>query len=136
MFKNLIKILCWLIYLAFIIREERSTLHMTTKNLRHLLKHRIVSSIYLIDHILYQIFKINLTKFLKKHANTSDNPPIQTYASKTKDNDILKINTGCKLKLFLKETVILLEGTEQDTDKDKNGENTPIITGKRSIDTF
>ena len=40
-------------------------LHITTINLRYLLQHGIMNSIYLMDQILYEIFSIILSTSLK-----------------------------------------------------------------------
>ena len=45
------------------------------------------------DHILYQIFKIILSIFKKKHRENTDNPSIRIYINK------LKIELHSKLKM-------------------------------------
>ena len=49
-------------------------------NLKYLLQYGMKNLNYLMDHILYQIFKIIL--YLKKHAEKTDNPSIKICVNK------------------------------------------------------
>ena len=58
-------------------------------NLKYQLQHRIKNFNYVVDHILYQIFKIILN-ILKKHGETV-NSSINIYIKKKKIEPRLKI---------------------------------------------
>ena len=51
-------------------------------NLKYKLQHRMKNSNYLIDHILYQIFKIILNISLKKHEEKTVNPSLKLCINK------------------------------------------------------
>ena len=78
---------------------------------------------YLIDHILYQTFKIILNISLKKHGEKTDKPPIKIYVSKIENRIMFKIKTGYYLELLTPETMKLLGSTKNKITKDENGEN-------------
>ena len=61
---------------------------------------------YLINHILYQIFKIVLNT--TKQGEKTDNPPIRIYVSKTENRIIFKIKAWYYLELLTSETINLL----------------------------
>ena len=42
---------------------------------------------------------------IKKHETLTENPPIEIYPNKIKNRIVLKIQTGCKLKLLSSETI-------------------------------
>ena len=46
------------------------------------------------DHILYQIFKISLKIYLKKHGEKTVNPSIRIYINKIENRITFKIETG------------------------------------------
>ena len=77
---------------------------------------------YLIDHILYQIFKIK-----KKHDTVTDNIPIKIYLNKIENKIMFKINTGYYLELLTPETMELFGCTKSNIIKDENGENAPHL---------
>ena len=60
---------------------------------------------------------------IKKHETITDNPPVQIYTNKLKNNIIFKIKTGCKLELLSPETMKLLGSTKNDVDQGKDGED-------------
>ena len=64
---------------------------------------------------------------IKKHKNLTENPPAQIYPNKIKNRIVFKIKISCKLELLTHETMILLESTKKDADKDKDGENVPKL---------
>ena len=94
-------------------------------NLKYQLQHGIKNFSYLVDHILYQIFKIILN-ILKKHGETV-NPSIKIYIKKTKNRTTFKIKTGYYLELLASETIILLGNTKSKTTKNEKGENVPRL---------
>ena len=87
----------------------------------------MINSNYLIDHILYQIFKIILSISLKNIKQT-DNAPIRINVNKIENRIIFKSKTGYYLKLLMPETMKLHGSTKNKTTKDKYGENVPHIT--------
>ena len=56
---------------------------------------------YMMDDILYQIFKIILNMSLKKHETVTDNPSIRIYVNKIENRIIFKIKTGYYLELLV-----------------------------------
>ena len=68
----------------------------------------MINLIFLMDHILFQIFKI-----VKKHETIADNPPIQICTNKIKNRIVFKIKTGYKLELLSPETMKLLGSTKK-----------------------
>ena len=94
-------------------------------NLKYQLQHGIKNFSYLVDHILYQIFKIILN-ILKKHGETV-NPSIKIYIKKTKNRITFKIKTGYYLELLASETIKLLGNTKSKTTKNEKGENVPRL---------
>ena len=56
--------------------------HAVTINLKYLSQRGMNNFNYLIDPILYQIFKIILTISVKIHGKVTDNPPIRIYVNK------------------------------------------------------
>ena len=80
----------------------------------------------LMDHILYQIFKIILSIF-KKKIEKIDNPSIKIYGNKIENRITFKIKTEYYLELLTTETMKLLGCTENEITKDKNGENVPHL---------
>ena len=61
------------------------------------------------DHILYQIFKINFEYIIKKHEIVTHNPPIKIYANEVENMIIFRIKTGYYFKLLTPETMKNLE---------------------------
>ena len=82
---------------------------------------------YQTDHILYQIFKIILSIFLKKDGEKIDYPSIRTYVNKIETKITFKIKRGYYLELLTSETMKLLGSTKNKITKDKNGENVPHL---------
>ena len=83
--------------------------------------------IYLMNHILYQIFKIILSKFLKKHNEKIDNPLIRINVNKIENRISFKIKTGYYFELSTPKTNKLFGSTENKIAKEKNGENIPHL---------
>ena len=87
----------------------------------------MMNLIYQVDLILYQMFKIILSIFLKKHGESADEPSIQIYVNKIAKRITFKIKNGYSLELLTLETMKLLESTKNKITKDKNGENVPHL---------
>ena len=64
------------------------------------------------DLILYQIFKIILSIFKRKHGESVDKPPIQIHVNKIENRVTFKIENGYSLKLLTPETMKLLGSTK------------------------
>ena len=64
---------------------------------------------------------------LKKHGENTNKPSIQIYVNKIENRITFKIKNGYSLELLTKETMKLLESTENKITKDKNGENVPHL---------
>ena len=90
---------------------------------------------YLMDHILYQIFKITLKilnvlkilNILEKHETVTDNPSIRIYINKIDNRSKLKIKSGYYLELLTPETMKILGGTKTKITKDETGEDIPYL---------
>ena len=87
--------------------------------MKYQLQHELKNLNYLIDHILYQIFKIILNKALKKHETVTDNPSIMIYINKIENGIMFRIKTGYYLKL--------LGRTKSKITKNENGKNVPHL---------
>ena len=73
---------------------------------------------YLMDHIMYQIFKITLNISLKKYKTVTDNLSIMIYINKIENRITFKIKTGNYLELSTPETTKLLGSTKSKIIKD------------------
>ena len=71
------------------------------------LRHRMKSLKSLMDHILYQIFKIILNISLK-NGTVTDNPSTMIYINKIENRITFRIETGYYLELLMSETMKLL----------------------------
>ena len=79
----------------------------------------MMNLICLMNHILFQTFKIVLSTLLKKQETIANNPPVQIYGNK-----VFKIKTGYKLELLSPKTTKLLGSTGKNKDdQDKDGED-------------
>ena len=63
---------------------------------------------YLIDHILWQIFKITFKYILKKHETVTENPSITIYVNKIENKSTFKIKAGYYLDLLMPEAMKIL----------------------------
>ena len=79
------------------------------------------------DHILYQIFKIVLNIFKKRHGKKIGNLSKRLYVNKIKNGVSFEIKEGYYLELLTLGTMKLLVSTENKITKDKNGENIPHL---------
>ena len=82
---------------------------------------------YQMGLILYQIFKIILSIFKKKHMESVDNLSIQIYVNKIENRVTFKIKNEYSLELLTPETMKLLGSTKNKITKNKNGENVPHL---------
>ena len=62
-------------------------------NLKCQLQHGMKNLSYLMDHILYKIFKITLNISLKKHEAVTDYPLRMIYVNRTENRITFKIKT-------------------------------------------
>ena len=79
--------------------------------------------ICLMDHTLFQTFKVILNILLKKHGTIANNPPGQVYINKIKNRIVFKIKADYKIQLLSPETTKLLESRKKDDDQDKDGQD-------------
>ena len=77
---------------------------------------------YLMDQILYQIFKIILI-YLKNHGEKTDNPSMKIHIYKIENRITFKIKTGYYLEFLTPEAMKLLGSTKSNITNDENGEN-------------
>ena len=82
---------------------------------------------YQMDCILYQILKIILSIFLKKHGENINNPLLRICVNKLENRITFKIKNGYSLELLTHGTMKLLGSTENERTKDKNGKNVPHL---------
>ena len=68
---------------------------------------------YQMNHTQYQIFKIILIIFLKKHNENVDNPLVRIYVNKIENRITFKIKNRYYLELLTPETVKLLGSTKR-----------------------
>ena len=74
--------------------------------LKYQLQHGMINLNYLMDHILYQIFKIISSILKKKLKENIHNPSMRIYVNKTENRITFKIKTGYYLELLTPETII------------------------------
>ena len=82
---------------------------------------------YLMDHILYQIFKISLKIYLKKHGEKTVNPSIRIYINKIENRITFKIKTGYYIEILTPETMKVLGSTKSRITINEDGENVPHL---------
>ena len=63
----------------------------------------------------------------KKHGENTNKPSIHIYVNKIENRVTFKIKDGYSLELSTSETMKLLESTENEITKDKNGKNVPHL---------
>ena len=96
-------------------------------NLKYLLRHGMTNLNYLMDHVLYQIFKIILNISSKKHGGRTENPSVRIYINKIENKIKFKIKKGYYLELLTPEMMKLLGSTKNKISKDENDENVPHL---------
>ena len=94
--------------------------HTKSINLKYLFRSGMKSLSFLMDPILYQIFKIVLNIPSKNHREKADNPSIKIYLNKMKNRITFKIETEYYLELSTPETNKLLGSNTSKIMKDKN----------------
>ena len=67
---------------------------------------------YLMDHVLYQIFKIILNISQKKHETVTNNPSMRISINEIENRIKFKIKTGYYVKLLRPEKIKLLGSTK------------------------
>ena len=77
---------------------------------------------YLMDHTIYQIFKIILINCWKKRKKTV-NPSIRIYANKMENTITFKIKTGYYFELLTVETMKLQWNTKSKIIENENSKN-------------
>ena len=93
-------------------------------HLDYQLQHEMRNWNYLMDHILYQIFKTVLHILKKTWRKDSS---IRVYVNKIVNGITFKIKTGYYLELLTPETMKLIGITKSKITKDENGENVPYL---------
>ena len=86
--------------------------HAIIINLKYQIQHGMKNLNYLIDHILYQKFKIILNISSKKHEKITDNPSIKIYINKIENRVTFRIKPGYCFELLTPEKTKLLGSTE------------------------
>ena len=79
------------------------------------------------DHILYQIFKIILNLFFKKRKIVADNPSVRINLNEIDYRVTSKIKTGYYLELIRPETMKLLQSIKSKITKDESSRNVPRL---------
>ena len=96
--------------------------HIRTINLKYQLQHGMKILNYLMDHILYEIFKIILNIYYKKHGEKTVNASLRIYINKIENRIKFKIKTGHYLELLTPETMKLHGSTKSKITENENGE--------------
>ena len=92
-------------------KYEKSHIRRTI-NLKYWPQHGMKNLIYLMDHILHQIFKIILVIYKKKHGEKTVNPSIRIYLNKVENRIMFEIKAGYYLEHLTHETMKLLGSTK------------------------
>ena len=77
------------------------------------------------DHILYQVFMVNLNIYIyiyKKHDESTDNPAIIIYVNKMGNRITIQVNARYFLELLTLEVMKLLGISKNKITKDEYGE--------------
>ena len=111
-------------------------IHVRTINIKYQVQHEMKNLSYLIDHILYQIFKIILNISSKTLGEKTVNHSIRIYVNTLENRIMFKIKTGY-LKLLTPETIKWLGSIKSKVTKNKNGKDIPHLEVTiSSISTF
>ena len=78
---------------------------------------------WLMDRILYQIFKKFFGHLLKRHGESVGKPSVQIYVYKIENRTTFKIKNEYSLELVTPETMKFLGSTENKITKDRNIQN-------------
>ena len=82
---------------------------------------------YLMDHILYQIFKITLSISSKSMIKFTDNSPARIYGNKIENRITFTIKTEYYLQFLMPEMMKLFGSNKSKITKDETGENVPRL---------
>ena len=82
---------------------------------------------YVMDHILYQIFKIIFDYIIEKHEAMTDNSPIRIYINKMGNRVTFKIKTGHYFELLTFGTMKVHGSTKIKINNNQNTENVPHL---------
>ena len=96
--------------------------HTKIINLKHQLQRGTKTLNYLVDHILYQIFK-TILNISRKHGEKTNNPSIRIYVKKKKKigkRIVFRIKIGNYLELLMPEIMNLLGSTKIKITKNEN----------------
>ena len=85
----------------------------------------MINLIYLIDHILYQIFSIIFSTSPKKYETVTDNPPVRLHVNNRENRFTFKLKRGYYTELLMPETIEFLGRTKNKLTKDEIGQYIP-----------
>ena len=111
---------------AFTLNEKISKNHIKIINSKYQLQHGMKNLNYLMDYILYKIFKVVLNVF-KNIQKKTDDPSIRISVNKIENRITFKIKTGYYLKPLILEMMKLHGSIKNRITKDGNGENQPHL---------
>ena len=94
--------------LAFNMHKKYKNSHTKIINLKYRPQHGMKTLSYLMDHILYQIFKISLD-ILRKHGEKTNNLSIRKYINKIENILSLSIKAGYYPERLAPKTINYLE---------------------------
>ena len=97
--------------------EKYNESHIRTINLKYHLQYGKKYLNYLMNHVLYMIFKVILK------INDNKKPSIRIFVNKIKNRITFKIKTGYYLELLTPQSMKLLGSTKSKITKDENGKN-------------
>ena len=92
--------------------EKYRKSHTIIINVKYQIQHGMKNLDYLMDHILYQKFKIILNISSKKHEKITGNPSIKIYINKIENRVTFRIKPGYYFELLTNEKMKLLGNTE------------------------
>ena len=64
---------------------------------------------------------------MKSHGENTDKPSVLIYVNKIENTVTFSIKNGYNLEILTAETMKLLRSTENKMNKDKKGENVPLL---------
>ena len=82
---------------------------------------------YMMDHILYQIFKITSSIPIRRHQTVIDISLKILYLNKIENRIIFRIKASCYLKILTPEMMKLLKSSKNEITKDENSDNVPHL---------
>ena len=111
--------------LAFNMHKKYKNSHTKIINLKYRPQHEMKSLSHLMDHILYQIFKISLD-ILRKHGEKTNNLSIRKYINKIENSLSLSIKAGYYPERLAPKTMKLL-GNDKSKIKAPHLEITEVV---------